>query len=456
MSSLLITDARIATPDGVLDQGWLAVEHGRISALGSGRPPDAVVADPGVDDPVEVIEADRAWLLPGFVDVHVHGALGHETMDASVDGLAAMAAFYASHGVTSFLATTWTGTTDGTLAALDTVARAIDELEPGGARLVGAHMEGPYLNPRRCGAQEASAIRPADRREAGRFLDTGVVRLMTIAPEVPGNLELIDHLVDRGVVVSAGHTDATFDQMREAVAAGVRHVTHTFNAMRPLHHRDPGVVGAAMAIDALTVELIADDVHVHPAAMRALYAARGTGAVVLVTDAIRATGMPPGEYAIGERTVSLADGAVRLPDGALAGSVLTLDVGLRNLQRATGASLGALWPTASHNAARVVGVDDQRGAIAVGLDADLVLVDGAGRAARAGAGGPRAPPAPGPGGRPAPGRPARRRPPAARRPARAVVLVREGPGGRVPEDAGDVLRPHGRARRVAGRHRAWL
>jgi N-acetylglucosamine-6-phosphate deacetylase len=375
LTSLLITGARIAAASGPIDGGWLLTDRGSIAAFGPGDPDDATIADTlGPQRDPAVVTADGRWLLPGFVDVHVHGALGHETMDGDVHGLARMAGFYAQHGVTAFLATTWTGTTDDTLHALDGVARGLRELD-GGARLLGAHMEGPYLSPRRCGAQDADLIRPGDLAEAGRFLDTGVVRLITIAPEVAGNLEVIAECTRRGAVVSAGHTDATYAQMRAGIERGVRHVTHTFNAMRPLHHREPGPVGAALTCPELTVELIADGIHVDPVVMHALYAARGSEGVVLVTDAMRATGMPPGEYAVGDRTVVLEGGAVRLPDGALAGSVLTLDRALLGLHRATGRPLHELWPTASRNAARVAGVADRKGLIARGRDADLVLVD---------------------------------------------------------------------------------
>lgn len=373
MRPLLITGARIAAATGLLEDAWLLAADGVIAALGLGAPDDAALGG-ALDGEAEHVDAGGALLLPGFVDVHVHGALGHETMDGDVDGLAAMAGFYARHGVTAFLATTWTGGTDDTLHALDGVARGMRSLD-GGARLLGAHMEGPYLSARRCGAQDAALIRPADADEAARFLDTGVVRLITVAPEVPGNLDLVDECVRRGVAVSAGHTDATYEEVLEAVGRGVRHLTHTFNAMRPLHHREPGPVGAALTSDRLTVELIADGVHVHPVAMRALAHGRGLDGLVLVTDAMRATGLPAGEYRIGERSVAVTDGAVRLPDGALAGSVLTFDVALRNLRDATGRPLHELWPAASRNAAAVAGVADRKGAIATGRDADLVLVD---------------------------------------------------------------------------------
>lgn len=374
MSTILITDARIAARSGTVDHGWLLAVDGRIAKHGPGAPEPAAITAVEEASTATVINAAGQWLMPGFIDVHVHGALGHEAMDGSVDGLAQMAGFYAQHGVTGFLATTWTGSHDETVDALRGVAQGMDQVE-GGARIFGAHMEGPYLNPERCGAQDKALIRRATPEEVDTFFSIGAVRLITVAPEIEGSLDLIDECHRRGIAVSAGHTDATYAQMAQAVPHGVQHVTHTFNAMRPLHHREPGVIGAAMTMSELSVELIADNVHVHPVIMDALLNARGTGAVVLVTDAMRATGMPTGEYAVGDRQAFKYDGAVRLANGALAGSVLTMDAALRNFQQATKATLGDLWATTSGNAARLAGVADRTGAIAAGLDADLVIVD---------------------------------------------------------------------------------
>ena len=379
MSALLITEARIATPTGVVDGGWLVAVDGSIAAFGPGSPDhDQLRATVGSTDrdgwDPEVIDAEGSLLVPGFIDIHVHGARGHDTMDGEVAGLDAMARFFATHGVTSFLGTTWTASEGETLHALHGVARGMQELDAG-ARLLGAHMEGPYLARSRCGAQDVRWIRPGDLAEAERFLDTGVVRLMTVAPEVPGNLEVIEACRRRGTAVAAGHTDATYDQLLDAVARGVRHVTHTFNAMPSLHHRDPGPVAAAIDANEVTVELIADGVHVHPAMMRLLYAACGADRVVLVTDAMHATGMSTETFPLGDRIVKVGTDAVRLADGTLAGSILTLDVGLRHLSQATGQPISTLWPTVSRNAARLAGVRDRKGAIQLGMDADLVLVD---------------------------------------------------------------------------------
>jgi N-acetylglucosamine-6-phosphate deacetylase len=367
-ADLLFVDVRIATPIGPV-RGWLATAGSRIAALGPGAPPAALAARAR-------IAGDGGLLMPGFVDVHIHGALGHEAIDADADGLRALARFLARHGVTAFLATTGAASPERIAAALATVAEvARERREPAAARLLGAHMEGPYLNPARAGGQDASQIRPPARAEVDACLRSGVVRLMTIAPELPQGPWLIDALRAHGVTVSAGHTDATYAQMRDAVGRGVRHVTHTFNAMRPLHHREPGVVGAALLSDELRCELIADGHHVDPAAMRLLLRARGPEGVVLVSDAVGPTGLGDGTYRLDGRSVRVAEGTVRFADGGFAGSVLTLDRAVANVVAATGLDAAALWPASSGNAAAAAGAP-RTGRIAVGLDADLVLLDG--------------------------------------------------------------------------------
>lgn len=246
---------------------------------------------------------------------------------------------------------------------------------PDGATVLGAHVEAPYLNVSKCGAQDPALIRPAEPEEALPILETGIVRLLALAPEIAGNGWLIDACVERGITVSAAHTAATYDDMVAAVARGLRQTTHTFNAMTPLGHREPGVVGAALTLPELSCELIADNIHVHPAAMNVLVRARGVDHVILISDAIRGAGMPEGEYQIDTRSVFVRDGAVRLPDGTLAGSILTLDRALRNILAATGLPLEEAWPMSSLNAARAIGVSASKGSLEVGKDADLVLLD---------------------------------------------------------------------------------
>lgn len=363
---VLVTNARIITPTITWPRGWLLCRAGKIAALGSCETPDFGA--------VETIDAGGKTLLPGFIDVHAHGAVGYEVMDADPDGLRAMARFYAQHGVTVFLAATWTDSRERIAAALDVVATHQGP-QPGGATLLGVYLEGPYLNADKCGAQSTQHIRRAEREEALAFLDTGVIREMTLAPEFEANHWLIQDCVRRGITVTAAHTNATYEQMQHAARLGVTQMTHTYNAMPGLHHREPGALGAAMSHPDIVCELIADNIHVHPTAMNILFTVKGPDRVILVSDAIRGAGMPDGEFRIDDRIVMVKDGAVRLPDGTLAGSTLTLECALRNLVQATGHPLDVLWRASSLNAARAIHIAHRKGSLEAGKDADLVLVD---------------------------------------------------------------------------------
>ena len=366
---LLIHNARLFTPNNAGLLGWLLVENGLVRALGFGNTPDF-----SQNASLQLIDAQGDNLLPGFIDLHVHGAMGHEAMDASSSGLEEMARFYATHGVTSFLATTWTASRPSIMKALQLVEEMQGQFQ-GGATLLGAHLEGPYLNPTRCGAQDVNFIRRAEKEEALEFLETGVIRLLALAPEYDENLWLIEECVRRGITVSAAHTAANYEQMQKAVKHGITHLTHSYNAMQGLGHRELGTIGAAMTLPQINCELIADNIHVHPAAQRILVEVKGTSGVILITDAIRAAGLPDGEYMLDERSVHIQNGAVRLPDGTLAGSVLTMERALQNLCSATGRSLEEMWVTSSLNAARAIGVSSHKGSLEIGRDADLVLLD---------------------------------------------------------------------------------
>jgi N-acetylglucosamine-6-phosphate deacetylase len=364
-----IINARIVTPSGIIEHGWLACRGGRIASIGSGEP--AAPAQPAID-------ARGLTALPGFIDIHVHGGDGADCMDGDAAALDRMARFFARHGVTSFLPTTWTASADAIHRALATIAAHAGP-RPDGATILGAHLEGPYLNPARAGAQDPSQIRRASREEALAFLDYGVVRLVALAPEYEENLWLIAECVRRGITVSAAHTAATYDEIVRAVALGLTHATHTFNAMGTLHHREPGVVGAVLSLDRIACELIADNIHVHPAAQRILHAAKGTDRVILITDAVRGAGLPDGTaYAQDGRQVVVRGGACYLPDGTLAGSALTMDRAFGNLSQSTGQPIEALWPAASLNAARSIGIEQRTGSLEASKDADIVLVDAAG------------------------------------------------------------------------------
>jgi len=368
MNMILITNAHLYTPTGRLNPAWLLIENSHIHSLGEGKPPEL-----SPNNETQVIDARGGHLLPGFIDIHVHGAMGHEVMDASPEGLRLMARFYAQHGVTSFLPSTWAAPHEQTWRTLEMVSMLIGPVE-NGATILGVHMEGPYLNAAKCGAQDPAAIRRADPPEARAYLDTGIVRYLSLAPEFPENHWLIEECVQRGIAVALGHTEATYDQVKEAVRRGVRSVTHTFNAMTGLGHRQPGTVGAVLTIPELFCELIADNIHIHPAVMKLLVNAKTPAGVILITDAMRGAGLPDGDYQIDQRMVTVRDGAVRLPDGTLAGSTLTIDRALRNILAATGRPLEEIWPMTSRNAARLLGLDN-KGSLEHGKDADLVVLD---------------------------------------------------------------------------------
>lgn len=368
--SVLFRQGGICTPEGLVPEGWLLVREGRIALLGTGEaPPDTVAG-------AQVIDLDGRILAPGLIDVHTHGALGCDTMDADPASLRTMAAFYARHGVTGFLATTMTASLQEIKAALDNVAAVMTE-GTGGAALLGAHLEGPYLNPAYAGAQSPEFVVRADLSGYAPLFASGVVRLVTLAPEFPENHALIAFARARGTVVSIGHSGADYAAALEAVSLGVSHVTHLYNAMSPLNHRQPGMVGAALASDALTCELIADLVHVHPAVLALTLRLKDAERIALVTDAMSGTGMPDGDYTLGGLPVTVTDGVARGANGALAGSTLTLERAVANMMQATGQPLETILPMASRVPARMLGLP--KGDIAAGLDADLIVLGSEGQ-----------------------------------------------------------------------------
>ncbi|HLS15473.1 MAG TPA: N-acetylglucosamine-6-phosphate deacetylase [Beutenbergiaceae bacterium] len=370
-TDLLLIRGRVITATGTLTDGWVHISRGRIQQIGNGEPVRAASRN------TRTVDVQGAWVGPGFIDVHVHGGGGYEVMDAAPHSLVGLATFLARHGVTSFLPTTFTASAGETLAALEHIARHLGPV-PGGARVLGAHMEGPYLSEFRRGAHRKEFLQHPDTAQMGTYLATGVVRKVTLAPELEGAAGLIQQLREHQITVSAGHTDATYDQTRQAAAAGVRQVTHIFNAMRGLHHREPGAAGAALALDTMSCEVIADGVHLDPAVLRLIHRAKGTAAVILVSDAGKAAGLPEGRYQRAGRTMVAQDGALRLPDGTLGGSTGTLDASLRNYCAATGLSLDQAWCTVSTNPAKSIGIADRTGTIAIGKDADLTVLSAEG------------------------------------------------------------------------------
>jgi N-acetylglucosamine-6-phosphate deacetylase len=334
---------------------------------------------------VSTIDLEGAALGPGLIDLHVHGADGVELMTAGSGGdggdgaLTRMSRFLARHGVTGFLPATVTASMGATETAIRRVRRALGQPR-GGARVLGVHLEGPFLSAERLGAQSPEFCAPPTQASVAHLisLTRGVPYIVTLAPEVPGGLEAIRAFVDAGAIVSIGHTVADVDQAQAAFAAGATQVTHMFNGMPPMHHRRPGVVGAALATSGVCVELIADGVHLHPTTVRMAIAAKGVQNVLLVSDSMAATGCADGEYVLGPVRVRVQDGEARLASGALAGSTLTLDRAVSNVARWTG-DLAAAWQMASLNPARQLGMADRLGRLAEGYTADLVALDDDGK-----------------------------------------------------------------------------
>ncbi len=361
---------------------------------------------PRIDAASTIVLPEELGLAPGMIDIHVHGARGADAADGRSDSLRTIAATHAAHGTTGLCPTILTSPPEVMLRALEAVREATeghDPARPPGracptARVLGAHLEGPFLNAARAGAQPLAHIRAPDPVLLEELLAAAgpTLRLVTLAPELDGALELVERLVERGTAVAMGHSAATYAEARRGRAAGCQLVTHLFNAMSPLHHREPGLVGAALASDDLAAEIIADGVHVTPPVLRLAWRAkRRSGGLVLVTDCTAALECLPGEARLGDQPVDVEGGAVRLADGTLAGSVLTMDRALGELVRSAGASLGDALAASSEVPAQLLGLPGH-GRLERSAPADLIVLERESLAVRATmVGGGWAHPAPG-------------------------------------------------------------
>lgn len=369
-----VTHVRLVLEDQVLDNHSL-IYGDRIAAL----VPDEQLPATGL----EVTDGEGAYLSPGLIDLHIHGRQGADVMDGNRDSLQTIAASVAAQGVTGFLGTTMT-------MALPAIARAVEAARqwleaPGpGAELLGLHLEGPFISPRYKGAQNQAHILAPDFDLVAPWLD--VVRIVTLAPEAAGALEFIDRLRGKGVVAAIGHSAATCEEALAAFGCGATHITHCFNAMSPLHHRAPGVVGAALGWP-FTAELICDDIHVNPVFYQGFLNIKGLDRAIAVTDCMQAGGLPDGAYTLGGQPVEVREGACRLADGTLAGSTLQMNQALKHLGRSTDLTVPQLVRLGSLNPARVLGLEGERGSLAPGKRADFFLHDGAFRVFRTVCGG---------------------------------------------------------------------
>jgi N-acetylglucosamine-6-phosphate deacetylase len=361
-ADFVLTGGQVAGPDGLLDGGWVAVSGGVIAGVGTGAPP-----------PGEVIDVGGALVVPGFVDIHCHGGGGGAFSSGDPEQALRAIAAHRGHGTTTLQASLVSDPINALTGQLAALTELVEEGE-----LAGIHLEGPFISRARCGAHDPVALREPDAATVDELLAAGrgAVRMVTLAPELNGGIRAIRQLTEAGVIAAIGHTDGVEEQIRPAVDAGATVATHLFNGMRPLHHREPGPIGALLDDERVTVELICDLVHVHPTVLRLAATHAGNGRTVLVTDAMSATDAADGTYTLGRLEVDVRAGVATLAsNGSLAGSTLTMDAAFRNLVRGARLDvLDAVRATATRPA-ELLGLGDRTGSLRPGLAADLVLLD---------------------------------------------------------------------------------
>jgi N-acetylglucosamine-6-phosphate deacetylase len=372
MKNVLLHTHCAITPKGEISGAGLLLRDGVIEAVG---PRSGMSVPAGAQE----ITATDKIAVPGFVDVHIHGAGGRDIMEGSPDAISAITQTVAKHGTTSFVATTVSASPETTCRSVEDISKYIaaqHTTELPQAEVLGIHFEGPFISPLRRGVHPAEWIKPPSAELLAKFLHAAGAnaRILTIAPEIFGAIPCIDAARRAGLVVALGHTDATYEQARLAIAHGARHAVHIYNAMRPFSHRDAGVIAAVLISPEVSAELIADGVHVDEPSMRLLLQAKGAERVILVSDGTSATGMPDGTYTLGTLQVTVSGGVCRNAEGKLAGSTLTLDRALRNIV-ALGTPLADAVRMLTLNPATLLGIEFKKGALRTGADADVVLLD---------------------------------------------------------------------------------
>ena len=366
---LAILHGTAILPDREVPDALVLLADGRIAYAG---PRD----DERVPERARRVDARGQYVLPGLIDTHVHGTHGDDVMLHGAEGIRRIGARFLQYGTTAWLPSTISARHSELMSAVTACVEA--QQNPGdGAEIVGVHVEGPYINPKRKGAQPAEGIRDPDFAEVRELLEAaqGQLRVMTLAPELPGGLELIRLLVREGILASMGHSDATYEQALDGIAAGATHATHLFNAMPPIHHRDPGLITACLNEPAVLAEVIPDGVHLSPYIVRLALRAKGPDGVALITDAFSATGLSEGEHALGPHRVFVRGSLCTLENGTIAGSILTMNLAVRNAVAFAGVPLVAAVRMASLVPARVAGCADRKGSLEPGKDADVTLLD---------------------------------------------------------------------------------
>jgi N-acetylglucosamine-6-phosphate deacetylase len=356
---IVLTGARVVLPDGIADDGRVTVQGRTITE----------------NQPEQRSTLDLAghWIVPGFIDIHVHGGGGGSFSAGTADQALTAIETHRAHGTTTMLASTVTGHLDDLARQAATLSELVEQGD-----LAGIHFEGPFISPHRCGAHDPALLRDPDPADVRKLLDAarGAARMLTLAPELPGGLDSVRLLAEQGVIAAVGHTDSTYDATLQAVDAGATVATHLFNAMPTLLHRDPGPVAALLEDERVTVELINDGVHLHPAVLELAFGSAGPGRVALITDAMDAAGFKDGRYLLGPMEVQVTDGVARLTEGgSIAGSTLTLDTAFKRAVTIDRLPVEDVVEAISATPARLLGAHDRIGSLEPGKDADLVVLD---------------------------------------------------------------------------------
>jgi len=365
----ILLQGQIVLPDRVLSPGFVWIEGEKISGVFE-RPSEMANKE------YEKVDYGDAYIAPGFVDIHLHGALGKDVMDGQEESLRKIAVHQSRSGVTGFLGSTMSAPLDAVLDAVEAIKKTSRKRLP--SQILGAHIEGPFLNIRRKGAQDPNHIMAINDADIDRLLHAvkGQKAVISLAPEAGDNMKYIPVLKKNGLVVAIGHSDATYEQAMQGFREGISHTTHLFNAMKGFDHREPGVVGAVLDSEDVTAELIADGIHVHPASLRLAVARKGPEKICLVTDSLKAAGVGDGVFQWGGREIAVKGSRATLKEtGVLAGSVLTMNRAVKNMIDWTGVSVSDAVNMASLNPARVLGLEEGIGSIAVGKEANLALLD---------------------------------------------------------------------------------
>lgn len=372
-NSYSLLSMKIVTEEEVIQNGYVMIKEGKIADFGP------IENYNNVENLREIHLSRDLFASPGFIDIHIHGLNGADVMDATKDCLVTMATTLPKEGTTSFLATTITQERSELEKALQNVNTFISSQHQNhvGSEALGVHLEGPFINKKRAGAQPPAFILEPSVETFRQFQSESGnhIKLVTLAPEEKNGLELVKFLSDTGVIASIGHSDALYDEVVEAIKAGAEHITHFFNGMRGSHHREPGVAGAGLAHPELFLELIADGIHVHPAMVKATFLAKGVDKILLITDSMRAKWLEDGEYELGGQKVMVENQTALLEDGTLAGSVLKMNDAVRNMKKFTDCTMQEAIQMASVNPAKRLQVWDRKGSIAIGKDADIVILD---------------------------------------------------------------------------------